>query len=86
MKAATGFNSVDRLIRQKMVVCTGAWGCGAFCGDEEIKFIIQWIACSIAKRDMMFISFDARKALEFTLLVQQIKLFGLNVADLLTIL
>jgi len=27
-------------------VCTGRWGCGAYGGDEILKFCIQWIACS----------------------------------------
>ncbi|KAA6402682.1 MAG: hypothetical protein EZS28_001783 [Streblomastix strix] len=30
------------------VLATGHWGCGAFKGDQFLKFIIQWIAASEA--------------------------------------
>jgi len=33
-----------------MPICTGKWGCGAFKGEEDLKFMIQWIACSEANR------------------------------------
>lgn len=29
-------------------VATGNWGCGAFGGDHELKFVEQWIAASLA--------------------------------------
>lgn len=30
-------------------VATGNWGCGnANCGDEQLKFVIQWMAASVA--------------------------------------
>lgn len=31
-------------------IITGNWGCGAFNGDVRLKFIIQWIAASMAKK------------------------------------
>ncbi|ODM87095.1 Poly(ADP-ribose) glycohydrolase, partial [Orchesella cincta] len=34
-------------------VATGNWGCGAFNGDPELKFLIQWIAASEAGRNLM---------------------------------
>jgi poly(ADP-ribose) glycohydrolase len=36
-------------------VMTGLWGCGAFCGDEEIKSIIQWCAASLAGVTLQFV-------------------------------
>lgn len=30
------------------LVRTGLWGCGAFCGDPAVKFLIMWYAASIA--------------------------------------
>ncbi len=53
-------------------VATGMWGCGAFNGDkvnvfifcadcrQELKFVIQWLACSMSRRDMHFYVFDDR--------------------------
>lgn len=31
-------------------VATGKWGCGQFNGDQEFKFLIQWMAASIQDR------------------------------------
>ena len=33
------------LCRRRFV--TGCWGCGVFCGDVELKFMIQWMCCSL---------------------------------------
>lgn len=38
-----------------MGICTGKWGCGAFSGDVYLKFLIQWIACSVASKEMIFL-------------------------------
>jgi Poly (ADP-ribose) glycohydrolase (PARG) len=35
-------------------VATGKWGCGVFNGDPFLKFIIQWISCSLANRKLIF--------------------------------
>ena len=42
-KAFIGFKSQSN---NKRPVATDKWGCGAFRGDPEIKFLIQWMACS----------------------------------------
>jgi poly(ADP-ribose) glycohydrolase len=36
------------------MIATGNWGCGAFRGDRQLKFIIQWIAASLAEKQMIF--------------------------------
>lgn len=36
---------------------TGNWGCGAFNGDIKLKFVIQWLACSMAGKTMMYTPF-----------------------------
>ena len=35
-------------------VATGKWGCGAFGGNPQLKFLIQWLAASKATRKMIF--------------------------------
>jgi len=30
-------------------IATGNWGCGAFGGDMQLKFVIQWMAASVLR-------------------------------------
>ena len=51
-KAYAGFSNTNMYPTnrpRKSTVSTGNWGCGDFGGDKEIKFLIQWIAASLAK-------------------------------------
>jgi poly(ADP-ribose) glycohydrolase len=41
---------------------TGKWGCGAFGGDPELKFVIQWLAASWADRNMMFVNWGEEES------------------------
>ena len=45
---------------------TGNWGCGCFCGDMELKFMIQWISSSISPSiaKVIFCPFDRRDLME----------------------
>ena len=38
----------------KKPISTGNWGCGAFRGDMQLKFILQWIAASGAQRKLIY--------------------------------
>ena len=41
------------------IISTGNWGCGAFRGDHELKFIQQWIAASFVKvKRLDYYTFD----------------------------
>lgn len=40
-----------------MKVTTGRWGCGAYNGNAELKFALQWIAASVNNRPMIFTTF-----------------------------
>ena len=33
--------------KQPLIINSGAWGCGAFGGDHDIKFVQQWIAATM---------------------------------------
>ena len=51
-KAYLGFKTDPK----KDIIMTGKWGCGVFKGDPQLKFLLQWIACSQCKKEMMFFS------------------------------
>ena len=57
-KALAGFEGVEMGAESDMWICTGRWGCGAFNGDIYLKFLIQWIGCSFAKRNMIYLAQD----------------------------
>jgi len=50
-KAFVGFKMVfydEKERNEQKTIATGNWGCGAFGGDYELKFLQQWIAASFA--------------------------------------
>lgn len=58
MKAYAGFSCSDA---ENKPIVTGNWGCGAFNGDKQLKFVIQLIASSLAGRQLVYIPFGYRK-------------------------
>jgi poly(ADP-ribose) glycohydrolase len=56
-KALAGFD-VDGTPDQ---VATGNWGCGAFCGDAELKSVIQWIAGSRVRKEIHYYPWQNEK-------------------------
>lgn len=48
----------------KLPFATGNWGCGAFCGDPQLKFMIQWIAASQLERPMLYCPFSDKRVLQ----------------------
>ena len=52
-KAFVGFNFANDNKELPKIIATGNWGCGAFNGNHELKFIQQWIAASLAKLDRL---------------------------------
>jgi poly(ADP-ribose) glycohydrolase len=56
-KALVGFRGDDSALKEgkeRKCIATGRWGCGAFEGDSQLKFVIQWIAASEVDRGMIF--------------------------------
>lgn len=83
-KAFVGFQGADLEAGEEMPICTGKWGCGAFKGDEDLKFLIQWVAASESNREMLYISDNREKLQEYSMLVKE--LGTLNTLDLLSLL
>ncbi len=50
-KAHVAFNEDKARV---LPVATGNWGCGAFHGNKELKFLIQWMAASHQGRLMVY--------------------------------
>lgn len=61
LKAVTGFEGIEMFAGQNQPICTGRWGCGAFKGDIYLKFVIQWIACTVAHRKMIYKAQDEQE-------------------------
>lgn len=55
-KAYVAFND-----KESKSIATGNWGCGTFCGDKELKSILQWIAATEAKKEMNYYTFGDEK-------------------------
>lgn len=72
-KAVAGFQGAG-LEDDEMPVVTGRWGCGAFGGDEELKFLIQWVAASESGREMVFITDDKEKMKELSIVVRMFQI------------
>jgi poly(ADP-ribose) glycohydrolase len=46
------------------VLSTGKWGCGAFGGDVQLKFLIQWMAATMTDKEIIFHTFNDNNCLE----------------------
>jgi len=65
-------------------VASGNWGCGAFAGDHRLKLLIQWIACSIAGKHLVYNPFGSREIVWDNCLLERVG--GLKVGELYRIL
>lgn len=56
-KAYCGFR--DKQVQERFIpaVATGNWGCGAFGGDKHLKALLQIMAASVARRDLIYFTF-----------------------------
>ncbi|XP_046860470.1 poly(ADP-ribose) glycohydrolase-like [Xenia sp. Carnegie-2017] len=74
-KAYVGFLSRNIEDRNHLpAVATGNWGCGAFNGDKQLKSLLQIMAASEAKRDVLFFTFgDKEQARELANIHRKLK-------------
>lgn len=63
VKALACFSSVSQPLFEVGPVATGNWGCGAFCGDVKLKFLIQWCAAAESDRKVVYCLFDQAESL-----------------------
>lgn len=74
-KAYAGFSVKNKQIGfNTSTISTGKWGCGYFNGDDLIKLLVQWIAATLAERDVVFFPWDKPDIAE--LLQQVVKLLA----------
>ncbi len=45
------------------MVVSGNWGCGVFGGNLQIKILIQWIAASMAEKNMRYCLYGSKSKL-----------------------
>jgi len=55
-KAFVGFNikKVQEKENERKKIATGRWGCGAFRGNSQLKFVIQWLAAAESGKELVF--------------------------------
>ncbi len=85
MKAYTGFSvSSDELVHDYSGIATGNWGCGAFGGDVGLKSMVQWLAASLAERDITYFTYDLGdpEETQLCLLAQELPAKGVSVGEL----
>ena len=75
-KAFLGFDDPE-----KEKIITGKWGCGAFKGDPQLKFLIQWLACSEAGKEMHFCSLGDKTFQNAEMFVKLLRESGKKVKD-----
>ena len=83
IKAYVGFNLINfddiDVIKLDKTISTGNWGCGAFGGDFELKFIQQWLAATYAGVDKLYYYTFGRKEMNNVVKnLENIKLINVN--------
>jgi len=71
-EASTGAaaSSTAGAMPKARTLATGNWGAGAFGGDPQLKFLLQWMACSVCGRDMQYYPFGDVRMGELALAIK----------------
>jgi len=56
-----------------LAFASGNWGCGAFGGDPQLKFLLQWMACSVADRALHYYPFTDPRVKKMADVVQMLR-------------
>lgn len=80
VKAYTGFYCDTS--KSPIPVATGHWGCGAFQGDSQLKFIIQLMAATEANRSVHYFTLSEEASYKFQQFFAIVKERDLRVGDL----
>ena len=65
------------------IIASGNWGCGVFRGNVKLKFLLQWIAASRAKRTLHYHTFhDFQLQSQLQDLVREIHKTGCSLSGL----
>eukprot|EP00922_Rhytidocystis_sp_ex-Travisia-forbesii_P006826 GHVS01009965.1.p1 GENE.GHVS01009965.1~~GHVS01009965.1.p1 ORF type:complete len:470 (+),score=63.39 GHVS01009965.1:479-1888(+) len=56
----------------RLPFATGNWGCGAFGGDCQLKFLLQWMGCVACGRKLHYYTFKHRDLIGLSQMVDQI--------------
>ena len=85
IKAYVGFDLINLGDKEipvlKKTIATGNWGCGAFGGDFELKFIQQWLAATHAGVEKLYYYTFQSKQMKFVIANLE-KLKALDVEDI----
>ena len=69
IKAYVGFNLInfedEKVEKLEKTIATGNWGCGAFGGDFELKFIQQWLAATYVGAKKLYYYTFGKKEMNF---------------------
>ncbi|KAJ6240955.1 poly adp-ribose glycohydrolase [Anaeramoeba flamelloides] len=82
-KIYCGFQKLKILNFDNRPIASGNFGCGVFQGDKELKSLLQLLAASEAKRELVYCSFEDEKFSEkFSNLYKQLLDYGYTVSKL----
>jgi poly(ADP-ribose) glycohydrolase len=88
-KAYVGFNLINLEENKNIekIIATGNWGCGAFGGNHELKFIQQWLAASfVGVKRLDYYTFGSEKmanCMKFYLKIKEKYKTALNLLEVL---
>lgn len=87
-KAYVGFNLINyEKQNEEKTIATGNWGCGAFGGNHELKFLEQWIAASlIGVKRLDYYTFGSEKmanCMKFYLKIKEKYRTAINLLEVL---